>query len=350
MAGGRGGGRGPMPREVQVSKKLSWLLRHGAEKEGLQLGQGGYISMKDVLNNRNLKSLKVTFDEVKQIVAENDKQRFSLIHKSALPSSSDPSSKEAEAQPPASTAQLDSSTPTDPPDFYIRANQGHSLALSSESLLTPITPDTIPSSTIVHGTTHAAWVSIVASGGLMKMGRNHIHFASGLPAHFKPLSSENPLAPPSTGATEDAAAQQQEKDQPVVISGMRSTSSILIFLDLASAMRDGGHKFWLSANGVVLSEGNEEQGLIGLKYFSRVEDRTGGLGVLVQDGVVVREAPEAWARSKAKSGGARRRGGGKKGGDEGTAAAVVREQSEALDGAEARKIETTAQSSEDTGN
>lgn len=48
MPGGRGRG-GPMPREVQVSKKLSWLLRHGAEKEGLQLGEGGYISLKDVV-------------------------------------------------------------------------------------------------------------------------------------------------------------------------------------------------------------------------------------------------------------------------------------------------------------
>lgn len=49
MAGGKGGGRGPMTREVQVSKKLSWLLRHAAEKEGLQLGEGGYINVQDVV-------------------------------------------------------------------------------------------------------------------------------------------------------------------------------------------------------------------------------------------------------------------------------------------------------------
>jgi len=48
---GRGGGaaRGPPSREVQVSKKLSWLLRHNAEKEGLKLGPGGYINLKDVV-------------------------------------------------------------------------------------------------------------------------------------------------------------------------------------------------------------------------------------------------------------------------------------------------------------
>lgn len=48
MHGGRGRG-GPMPREVQVSKALSKLLRHSAEKEGLQLDEAGYINLKDVV-------------------------------------------------------------------------------------------------------------------------------------------------------------------------------------------------------------------------------------------------------------------------------------------------------------
>ncbi len=38
-----------MPRSVQVSKKLSWLLRHGAEKEGLKLDKSGYASVQDVV-------------------------------------------------------------------------------------------------------------------------------------------------------------------------------------------------------------------------------------------------------------------------------------------------------------
>jgi 2'-phosphotransferase len=44
------GGSGSQPREVQVSKKLSWLLRHGAEKEGLELGPGGYVKVTDVVS------------------------------------------------------------------------------------------------------------------------------------------------------------------------------------------------------------------------------------------------------------------------------------------------------------
>lgn len=45
---GKGGGGG-LPREVLVSKKLSWLLRHGAAKEHLTLGPGGYANLADVV-------------------------------------------------------------------------------------------------------------------------------------------------------------------------------------------------------------------------------------------------------------------------------------------------------------
>ena len=50
--GNRGGGRGRgnEDRETQVSKKLSWLLRHGAEKEGLELRKGGYVNLGDVVS------------------------------------------------------------------------------------------------------------------------------------------------------------------------------------------------------------------------------------------------------------------------------------------------------------
>lgn len=52
--GGRGGKRDkpPISREVQISKKLSWLLRHGAEEEGLKLGEGGYIGLDAVVSTR----------------------------------------------------------------------------------------------------------------------------------------------------------------------------------------------------------------------------------------------------------------------------------------------------------
>ncbi|KAK3713016.1 tRNA 2'-phosphotransferase [Vermiconidia calcicola] len=262
--GGRGGGRGgrePLPRSVQVSKKLSYLLRHGAEKEGLELDASGFVNVQEILDNRNIRSLKVSFDEVRDIVRENDKQRFSMVPVVA------PAEVDGGDQPPLPS--------NDPKDWKIRANQGHSLKVESEGLLQPITVDNIPE-TAVHGTTHAAWPLIVASGGLKPMGRNHVHFASGLPVGFMSIQDLN----------EDTAA------APPVISGMRKSSTILMFLDVRKAM-EAGMKFGTSDNGVILTEGNDK-GVVPLDFFKRVEDRT-GMGVLVEDGRVVKEAPKEWA-------------------------------------------------------
>ena len=253
------GPREPPTRATQVSKKMSWLLRHGAEEEGLQFLEGGFLNLSDVLANRKFRSMKVTFAEVQAVVAADEKQRYTML----------PAKAEADANS------------DKPADFLIRANQGHSVKMESEGLLKPVTKENMPASA-VHGTTHAAWGLIVASGGLKAMGRNHVHFASGLPAGFKSLAEEGESA----------------GDAAPVISGMRKTSTILIFLDLAKAM-DAGLVFGMSDNGVVLTEGNKD-GLVPLEYFQRVEDRT-GLGVLVQDGKIVKEAPEGWAKGKGRA-------------------------------------------------
>lgn len=106
------------------------------------------------------------------------------------------------------------------------------------------------------------------------MTRNHIHFASGLPAAFRTLAE-------SAGITEGV------KREPV-ISGMRNSSSILIFIDIEKAL-EGGLKFWKSANGVILSEG-DEKGVIPVGYFKRVEERKAGLGVIMENGQLTSQA------------------------------------------------------------
>ncbi|KAK5742248.1 tRNA 2'-phosphotransferase [Elasticomyces elasticus] len=266
--GGGGGGRGPLPHDVQVSKKISWLLRHGAEKEGLTLGAGGFLSVQDVLSNRNIRSLKVKFDELRAIVQDNDKQRFTMIHKDSLDAAESTSNSNDDLQQPSLSSDK-------PQDYLIRANQGHSLKVEDEGLLTPITAENVPS-VAVHGTTHAAWLLIVESGGLKAISRNHVHFATGLPEGF-------------TSIVENGAEFTVEAP---VISGMRKSSTVLVFLDVSKAM-DAGIKLWMSDNGVVLSEGNAE-GLIPLEVLRLVEDRTGE-GVLLQDGKIVKEAPSSWA-------------------------------------------------------
>ncbi|KAF7193005.1 tRNA 2'-phosphotransferase 1 [Pseudocercospora fuligena] len=268
--GGKRGRGGPLPRDVQVSKKLSSVLRHNAEKEGLKLDSSGYVNLSDLLQNRNFKSMKVTFEEVQEIVKDNDKQRFTMI-----PASGE-NPEEINGQP--------SIPSTDPKDWLIRANQGHSLKIESEGLLKQISAaeGNVPE-TAVHGTTHSAWMLIVSSGGLKPMGRNHVHFASGLPAGFKSVVEQD---------------DQEAQAQAPVISGMRNSSTVLMFLDVKKAM-EAGVKLWLSDNGVILSEGNED-GVIPLELFKRVEDRTGE-GVLLEDGKVVKEAPQKWAGKGARS-------------------------------------------------
>lgn len=54
----------------------------------------------------------------------------------------------------------------------------------------------------------------------------------------------------------------------VVISGMRSSAQVLIYLDVEAALQDGIPLF-ISENKVVLSPGNE-QGVIPSKYFKYV--------------------------------------------------------------------------------
>ncbi|KAF2717037.1 phosphotransferase KptA/Tpt1 [Polychaeton citri CBS 116435] len=250
------GGRAPLTRDAQVSKKMSWLLRHGAEKEGLKLQDGGYLNVSEMLCLQQFKSLKVTLAEVKGIVASNDKQRFTMII--------DTSKNNNAGQ-----------TSDDPADFLIRANQGHSLKVESDSLLKPVTTDNLPEAA-VHGTSHAAWVQIVSSGGLKPMGRNHVHFAPGLPNGFRSVLENG-----------DATV------TPPVISGMRSSSTILVFLDLHKAL-EAGIKIWTSDNGVILTEG-DCNGFVPLELLKRVEDRT-GYGVLLEDGHIVKEAPANWAR------------------------------------------------------
>ena len=113
----------------------------------------------------------MTLEELNAIVANNNKQRFTL------------------------------STIDD--KLYIRANQGHSIAVQDLELKKITDPTQFP--VVVHGTYTAHWPAIKKTG-LNKMGRNHIHLASGV------WGDEN------------------------VKSGMRATSDVYIYVDIAKAI------------------------------------------------------------------------------------------------------------------
>ncbi|EMD39185.1 hypothetical protein CERSUDRAFT_112859 [Gelatoporia subvermispora B] len=214
--GGRGGGSAKLrghPRdspEVRVSKTLSWILRHGSKSEGIPMRPDGYVRVDDLLKSPKLQEL--TFDMLQGIVKNDSKGRYNLMSE---PDSKDPAQE----------------------IWWIRANQGHSIKTVVLELNQITSVDDIPTGIAVHGTSKKAWESI-REQGLSKMKRNHIHLAQGVAGSG-------------------------------VISGMRNSSQILIFIDVQKAL-DAGIKFHLSANGVVLTEG-DAKGFLKPEFFVRVE-------------------------------------------------------------------------------
>jgi 2'-phosphotransferase len=189
-----------------MSRYLSYLLRHGAAKEGLSIDNEGYVSVTKLLeflfdNGSEIDTLK----ELQKITKEDKKQRFSLIQKDG--------------------------------EWFMRANQGHSISTVTEKALISINdPNGFPE--VIHGTFRNNLDSILQSG-LSRMNRNHIHFASNRAAS----------------------------------SGVRSNANIFIYIDLPLALTDG-IKFFVSENGVILTPGND-QGILDPKYFKQVLDVKG---------------------------------------------------------------------------
>lgn len=65
--------------QVQLSKYLSFVLRHGAEKEGIAIQPDGFVKVADILAKPKLKNQwKVNFEHVLFVVNSNDKKRFEL--------------------------------------------------------------------------------------------------------------------------------------------------------------------------------------------------------------------------------------------------------------------------------
>ncbi|KAF9442254.1 hypothetical protein P691DRAFT_779493 [Macrolepiota fuliginosa MF-IS2] len=209
--------------EVRVSKTLSWLLRHGAASEGLAMRADGYVKVDDLFKNGRIQPLGLTMEQLKGIVSADSKQRYTLVYEQADGTALAYTAVQGKAEGEGV--------------WLIKANQGHSLKAVELELKPILSVSDIPSGLAVHGTTNAAWVAIQKEG-LSRMKRNHIHLA-------QDVGGDN------------------------VISGMRRSSQILIFIHVQKAL-DAGIKFYLSDNGVVLTEG-DETGYLKTKFFDRVE-------------------------------------------------------------------------------
>lgn len=125
-----------MDRRIKVSKYLSKILRHSPESAGLTLQKGGWVKVDDLLKACANNLAPVTLDELREVVAKCDKQRFSFNEDETL----------------------------------IKANQGHSTKVNLEFRKVD------PPEFLYHGTVEGFMPSIMKSG-LQKMKRHHVHLS-----------------------------------------------------------------------------------------------------------------------------------------------------------------------------
>jgi len=123
-------------RLVHTSKYLSLHLRHRPERLGLTLQPGGWVEVAVLLAAAARDGHPISRAELDQVVAGNDKQRFSF----------------------------------DASGARIRANQGHSVDVDLQ--LEPVEPPAV----LYHGTTTRTAPAIVCDG-LRKMRRHQVHLS-----------------------------------------------------------------------------------------------------------------------------------------------------------------------------
>ena len=225
--GGAGQGEPKTPRNarphaanddsVKISKKMSNLLRHRLHENGLGavLRPDGYVPLEALMGTAGFRGVSV--ESVRAVVRDNDKQRFSIVREDGVE--------------------------------YIRANQGHtSQGIDESQLLERLDEAALVrlGGRAVHGTYRSAWAAIAAAGGLSPMARHHVHLAADLPG------------------------------ESGVISGMRKSAEVHIWVDLVGAAR-AGVPIYRSANGVILTPGKPETRLLGSEHFARVLDVGRGL-------------------------------------------------------------------------
>ena len=166
-----------------LSHLCSRILRHTALEHHLPIRSDGYVpvaALTPVLQSNLKRAIPVT--ELEELVAADRRGRFSLEVFDGL--------------------------------LHIRANQGHSgptgevVDLFLLCTTPPLTLATLPE-VIVHGTYKKFLPLILSSGGLSRQRRSAVHFAKGLP-----------------GAEG-------------VISGMRTSAEVLIYLDGPKAIAAG---------------------------------------------------------------------------------------------------------------
>ena len=120
----------------EVSKFIALVLRHNPEAIGITLDEHGWAKVDELLAGIG-KKYPLSLEQLEEIVAEDNKQRYSFNEDHTL----------------------------------IRANQGHSVRVDVEL------PKTIPPDVLYHGTGEK-YVSSIIKDGLIPKSRLYIHLSA----------------------------------------------------------------------------------------------------------------------------------------------------------------------------
>jgi len=161
---------------MNKSKQISYILRHNPASVGLSVDANGWVWV-DALCS----ALEITFDDLKEIVETNNKQRFEFDVSATM----------------------------------IRARQGHSIPVDLE--LKPIEPPDV----LLHGTKENV-LDLILVSGISKMSRQYVQLS-------------------------------ETQQTAIEVANRRSGRSVILRIN-AKEMYADGYEFFLSANGVWMTE------------------------------------------------------------------------------------------------
>lgn len=164
-----------MRNQTKTSKFISLILRHRPEEIGITLDEHGWARVDQLL-----RGVKISLEELEEIVAKDEKQRYSFNEDKTL----------------------------------IRANQGHSVHVDLEL------EEREPPEFLYHGTVER-FLDSIRREGLQRQNRQYVHLSPDV---------------------ETAVKVGRRRGKPVVLQAA------------AGKMHRDGYRFYLSENGVWLTE------------------------------------------------------------------------------------------------
>lgn len=128
----------------KLSKFISLILRHKPEEIGISLDSNGWAKVDELIAGINKSGRKITLKDLEEIVATDEKGRYSFNKNKTL----------------------------------IRANQGHSVNVDVE--LEELTPPGV----LYHGTA-SRFLDSIMNSGIKPMSRLYVHLSKDLPTAIK---------------------------------------------------------------------------------------------------------------------------------------------------------------------